>query len=188
MTEPDVDDRERWNTRYRAGEDGSTPLLLGRSLHLFGRGGRALDVAGGTGQAAAILAARGFEVTVADVSDVALERAAERAERAGVTITTVQADLTSAPLPAGPWDLITSFNYLDRALFPAMIEALAPRGALAVTIATASNLERNDRPAARFLLDDGELPSLLGDLTLKHYVEGWDLNGRHTAEAIAVRL
>lgn len=188
MTDAELDDRERWNTRYRAGEDGSTPLLLGRNLHQFGRSGRAIDVAGGTGQAAAILAARGFETTVVDVSDVALERVTERAERAGVTIHTVQADLSVEPFPAGPWDLITCFNYLDRALFPTMIDALSPGGALAVTIATASNLDRNERPSARFLLDDGELPSLLDGLAVQHYVEGWDLNGRHTAEAIAVRL
>ncbi|MEL7157634.1 MAG: class I SAM-dependent methyltransferase [Actinomycetota bacterium] len=181
-------DRDRWNERYRSGEEGGTPLLLGRELHLFPRSGRALDVAGGTGQAAAILAARGMSVTVADVSDVALEQAAARAERSNLDVTTLCVDLTAEPLPAGPWDLITCFNYLDRALFPAMIEALAPDGLLALTIATRTNLERNEHPSARFLLDDGELPTLLAELSLLHYREGWGLDGRHCAEAIGKRL
>lgn len=181
-------DRERWNDRYRNGEEGGTPLLLGRELHHFPRQGRALDVAGGTGQAAAILAARGMAVTVADVSDVALEQAAARAERSNLDVTTLCIDLTVEPLPPGPWDLITCFNYLDRALFPPMIDALAPGGLLALTIATRSNLERNEHPREQFLLDDGELPTLLGALSLIHYREGWNLEGRHCAEAIAKRL
>lgn len=68
-------DRERWNARYRAGEEGRTPLMLGRSLHHFPRSGRALDLAGGPGQAAVILAARGMSVTLTDISEVALDLA-----------------------------------------------------------------------------------------------------------------
>ena len=82
----DVTDRDRWNGRYAAGEEGGTPLMLGRNLHLFPREGRALDVAGGPGQAAVILAARGLTVTVCDVSDVALEMAEERAASSRVMI------------------------------------------------------------------------------------------------------
>ncbi|MDH3683062.1 MAG: class I SAM-dependent methyltransferase [Acidimicrobiia bacterium] len=184
----EVSDRERWNGRYADGEEGGTPLMLGRNLHLFPRSGLALDVAGGPGQAAVILAARGLDVTVCDVSDVALRMAAERAERSKVSITTIETDLTSDPLPNGPWDLITCFNYLDRKLFPAMIEQLAPHGQLAVTLVTRSNLERNEHPTERFLLDDGELPSLLGDLAIEYYDEGWKLDGRHCAEALARRV
>lgn len=180
-----VSDRERWNRRYADGEEGGTPLLLGRNLHLFPRSGRALDVAGGPGQAAVILAARGLDVTVCDVSDVALEMAAARAESSRVDLVTVTADLTVDPLPSGPWDLITCFNYLDRALFPAMVDQLAPGGQLAVTIATATNLERNEHPRRDYLLEDGELLDLLGGLAIEYYDEGWKLDGRHSAEAIA---
>jgi len=183
-----LDDRERWNGRYRQGEEGGTPLMLGRSLHHLPRSGRALDVAGGPGQAAVILAARGLTVTLTDVSEVALEMAAVRAERSGVEIDLVQADLAVDPLPSGPWDLITCFNYLNRALFPAMIDELTDGGLLAVSIATRSNLERNERPTERFLLNDEELPSLLGDLSMITYTEGWSLDGRHTAEAMARKL
>lgn len=181
-------DRDRWNARYRNGAEGGTPLMLGRSLHLFPRTGRALDVAGGPGQAAVILAARGLSVTVVDVSDVALELAQERAERSRVEITTECLDLSVDPLPAGPWDLITCFNFLDRSLFPAMVDSLTVGGHLALSIATRSNLERHERPGPRHLLDDGEIPSLLGGLGLVSYREGWGLDGRHTAEVFARRV
>lgn len=181
-------DRERWNARYAAGEEGGTPLMLGRSLHRFPRSGRALDVAGGPGQAAVILAARGLDVTLCDVSDVALRMAAERAERSKVALTTVEVDLATDPLPPGPWDVITCFNFLDRRLFPMMIAELADGGVLAVTLPTRSNLERHERPSERFLLDDGELPSLLADLCIEHYREGWQIDGRHCAEALARKV
>ncbi|MFV0257310.1 MAG: methyltransferase domain-containing protein [Acidimicrobiales bacterium] len=187
-TSEPLSDRDRWNARYRDGDVGGTPIMLGRDLHQFPRQGRGVDVAGGAGEAAAILAARGMDMTVIDVSDVALARAAERAATARVELTLLELDLTVAPFPPGPWDLITCFNYLDRALFPVWIDSLAPGGMLAVTLATRRNLERHDRPSEPFLLDDGELPSLLGGLELVRIHEGWDLNGRHTASAIARRV
>lgn len=181
-------DRERWNARYLDGDEGGTPLMLGRSLHHFPRSGRALDIAGGPGQAAVILAARGMDVTLVDISDVALEQAVERAERSRVELTTCCRDLEVDPLPSGPWDLITCFNYLDRELFPTMIDQLAEGGLLVVSLPTRSNLERNERPSERFLLDDGELPGLIADLSTVLYQEGWSLDSRHTAEAIAKKL
>jgi tellurite methyltransferase len=183
-----VSDRDRWNDRYRNEEQGGTPVLLGRHLHLFPRTGRALDVAGGSGQAGAILAARGLSVTVADVSDVALEQAAERAERSRIMLETLRIDLVTEPFPAGPWDLITCFNFLDRSLFASMIENLADGGYLALSLPTNSNLERHERPSARYLLDDGEMPSLLGQLAMLVYDEGWSIDGRHIAEVLARRV
>lgn len=187
-TSEPLSDRDRWNARYRDGDEGGTPIMLGRDLHQFPRRGRGVDVAGGAGEAAAILAARGVDMTVIDVSDVALARAAERAATARVELTLLELDLTVDPFPPGPWDLITCFNYLDRDLFPVWIGSLTPGGMLAVTLATRRNLERHERPTERFLLDDGELPSLLGGLELVRIHEGWDLNGRHTASAIARRV
>ena len=65
------------------------------------------------------------------------------------------------PLPPGPWDLVTQFFYLNRALFPRYPQILAPGGFLLVVHPTRKNLERYPRPSARFLLEDGELPGLV---------------------------
>lgn len=184
---PDLSDRERWNERYRAGTESGVAPLLARELHRLPRSGRALDIAGGTGQVAEILAARGLDTTLVDVSDVALDRAAERAEHAGRPIETRRIDLDVDGLPAGPWDVVTCFNYLNRPLLGEIADQLSAGGILVVTIATRTNLERNDHPSPRFLLDDGELPTLIGPLDVELYREGWGMDGRHCAELIARR-
>ncbi|HEX9052362.1 MAG TPA: methyltransferase domain-containing protein, partial [Anaeromyxobacter sp.] len=77
-------DRERWNARYaeEAETPAPSPFLLSLD-DVLPRRGRALDVAGGSGRNALWLARRGLDVTLADVSDVALARAARAARDAG---------------------------------------------------------------------------------------------------------
>jgi tellurite methyltransferase len=146
-----VSDREKWNARYRAEEAPSPPSPFLASLDdLLPRRGRALDVAGGTGRHALWFARRGLETTLADVSDVALEKAAAAARREQLTLLSVAIDLEASPLPPGPWDVIVCTYFLHRPLFAAFPEALAPGGWLVVTHATRSNLKRHGRPGRSF--------------------------------------
>ncbi|HUL58201.1 MAG TPA: class I SAM-dependent methyltransferase [Anaeromyxobacteraceae bacterium] len=184
-----MDDRERWNARYRAGDAPSaepSTFLLGLD-DLLPRRGRALDVAGGAGRHALWLARRGLDVTLADVSDVALERAAAAARREGLALRIVRVDLTASPLPAGPWDAILCAYFLHRPLLSALPAALAPGGVLAVAHATRSNLQRHARPGPDHLLDDGELPDLVRGLEVLRSEEGWLESGRHEARLVARR-
>jgi len=154
------------------------------SAELLPDGGRALDVAGGTGRNAIWLAQRGWAVTIADISDVALAFAIERADSHHVLVETFVTDLGSDPLPGGPWDLVLLFHYLDRDLPIALAQALHPGGVLIGALATVTNLERNDRPPLPYLLEDGELPGLMGDLDLVRYEQGWQ-DDRHDARFVA---
>jgi SAM-dependent methyltransferase len=154
------------------------------SAELLPDAGRALDVAGGTGRNAIWLAQRGWDVTIADISDVALAFAVERAESQDVLVGTSLTDLGTDPLPEGPWDLVLLFHYLDRDLLTCVTEALRPGGVLIGALATVTNLERNDRPPLPYLLEDGELPGLMGDLDLVRYEEGWQ-DDRHDARFVA---
>src|SRR5882724_8490783 len=141
-----ADDRERWNQRWRARENpihepsawlvSLAPLLPSR--------GRALDVAGGAGRQAVWLARRGLDVTLVDVSDEALILAEAAARAASVPLALARADLDATPddLPAGPWDLIVCFLYLDRPLLPRLSAALAPGGTFVFCQPTRRNLER----------------------------------------------
>ena len=98
-----ADDRERWNARYRDEDAIADPSPFLSALDaLLPRRGRALDVAGGSGRNALWLARRGLDVTLADVSDVALERAVREARLRGLALETLQVDLEAAPLPRGP--------------------------------------------------------------------------------------
>jgi tellurite methyltransferase len=179
------DDRERWNARHRD-EDvrDPSPFLLGLDA-LLPRRGRALDVAGGAGRHALWLARRGLHVTLADVSDVALARAAHDARAEGLAVETLQIDLEAEPLPRGPWDVILCAYFLHRPLFLAFAAELAPGGWLLVAHATRSNLQRHPRPGPAHVLEDGELPALVPGLQLVRYEEGWLESGRHEARLVA---
>lgn len=181
-------DRDRWNARYRdeAPSDDPAPFVVSLDA-LLPRQGRALDVAGGGGRHALWLARRGLEVTLADVSDVALDRAARRARAEGLSLATVRVDLEVDPLPAGPWDLVLCTYFLHRPLLAALPGALAPGGLLVVAHATRTNLERHRRPGPDHLLEDGELPALVRGLEVLSSEEGWLESGRHEARVVARR-
>ncbi len=179
-------DRERWNAKYRqhAGADLPCASLLGIESYLPTRG-TALDVAGGAGRHAVWLAQRGLAVTLADVSEVGLVLARQRARQAGVTIRTQQVDLCEEHLPAGRWSLILCCLYLHRPLFGVFPQLLQPEGVLVVIQPTLKNLERNERPPQEYLVAEGELPSLVPQLEIVHHQETWSPEDRHEAVLVA---
>ncbi len=182
-------DREKWNAKYRDVREAPrepSPLVTSLADHLPA-GGRAIDVAGGAGRHAIWLAQRDFDVTLADTSEVGLQLASQRSKDVGVSIQTRHIDLEVEPFPAGPWDVILSFQFLWRPLFDVFPAVLNPGGLLIVIQPTRSNLLRHAKPPARFLLDDGELPQLVKSLKILHYEEGWLAEGRHDAVVVAAR-
>ncbi len=97
-----MDDRTRWNERYRAGE-GPTRInpRLQEYRHLL-KPGRALDLASGIGQNAELLAA--WDVILADISEQALARASGKR---------VQADARALPFPPNTFDTIICAYFLE---------------------------------------------------------------------------
>jgi 2-polyprenyl-3-methyl-5-hydroxy-6-metoxy-1,4-benzoquinol methylase len=79
-------DRERWNAKWRvrAGELEDESPFLAEHAHLLPGRGKVLDIAGGAGRNAIWLARRGLDVTIVDVSEVALEKADRRAAGLGI--------------------------------------------------------------------------------------------------------
>ncbi|RYZ35162.1 MAG: class I SAM-dependent methyltransferase [Myxococcaceae bacterium] len=182
------DERQRWNDRYLRAPEPREPSAFLRSL--AGRlptTGRALELAGGPGHDACWLARRGLDVTLVDISDVALERAGALAQAEGLRLQFARLDLEVDPLPAGPFDLVVCLNYLWRPLFAALPGVLAPGGLFVFAQPTRSNLQRHPHPSARFLLEDGELPALLQGLQSLSLTEGWTDEGRHEARILAQR-
>jgi len=166
-------DREDWNRKH--GEAGP---LFGVEPNRFlvaeidGLApGRALDLACGAGRNAVWLAERGWAVTGADFSDVALENARGLAADRGVEVEWVQADLRDWELPAREFDLV-AILYLqlpaeERALVLARAaEAVAPGGTLLVVGHDLQNLNGGhggpQDPRVLFTPEDvaGELPGL----------------------------
>lgn len=94
------EDRDRWSGNPNAG-------LVDEASDL--PPGRALDLGCGHGADAIWLAARGWDVTAVDISQNALDRAAEHARAAGVdgAIHWERHDL-SVGFPQGPFDLVSA--------------------------------------------------------------------------------
>jgi SAM-dependent methyltransferase len=181
-------DRDRWNARYAAKAERSDPSpFLSQLDSLLPRRGRAIDLAGGAGRNALWLARRGLDVTLAEVSDVALAQAQTAARAEGLALATVEVDLLAAPPPAGPWDLVFCTHFLHRPLFAAIPALLAPGGLFVYAHATRKNLERHPRPGPEHLLDDGELQGLFGGLEVLLLEEGWTESDRHEARVVARR-
>lgn len=183
-----ISDAERWDARYETGTAPTIvepPEIVTTHLGHIGVGSTVLDVASGWGDAGLYLAGRGATATFADVSFVALDAVTRRADGLGVTATTLVTDLANAAVPTGPWDAITCVHYLDRELLPRLGATLSPDGRLVCAIATTTNLERHDRPSARFLLESNELPTLVPDLDIVHFSEGWRQNGVFEAWLVA---
>jgi SAM-dependent methyltransferase len=185
-----MQDREKWNTKYGRPDAAPTaPSILLTGLdQIVPCRGRALDVAGGAGRHAIWLARRGLDVTLADISDVGLEIARRRSRLAGTTIDTRQIDFPVDSFPPGPWDLIVSFHYLWRPLFDVFPNVLAPGGTLVFAQPTRSNLQRHEKPPEGYLLEDGELSTLVKRLHIIRLEEGWLAEGRHDALLIASRI
>jgi SAM-dependent methyltransferase len=109
-----------WDERFRTGQYPQNPEpseMLRRYVDSL-PGGRALDVAAGTGRNAVFLAERGYRVDALDGSRPGLEITRDRAAERGVgdRLEFVQADIPSYAFPKQAYDLVTISFYraLDR--------------------------------------------------------------------------
>jgi SAM-dependent methyltransferase len=132
-------DEASWEERYRTTPSlwsgRANPQLVAEAAGL--PPGRALDAGSGEGGDALWLAGRGWRVTAVDFSTVALARAAAQADRLGVEVEWVHADLTRWEPPTGAFDLVSAqYFHLPAAdrdpAFARLAAAVAPGGSLLV--------------------------------------------------------
>jgi SAM-dependent methyltransferase len=165
--------RELWSSNPRDWADIAEPEnheLFEQLLDLtrVGPGTTLLDVACGSGYAAALAAARGAHVTGADIAPALLEIARERTPGG----TFIEGEMDALPLPDEQFDVVTSVNGFQFALDPATAFAeaarvLVPNGRLAA--ATFAEPERNEGTALHLAMkalvdepaDDGYVPYAL---------------------------
>ncbi len=129
---------------------------------------RVLDVACGRGRHARWFAARGHAVDAVDRDAEAL-----RALVAVANVTPCRADIEADEWPYAPgvYGCVVVTNYLHRALFPRLLESLAPGGVLMYETFALGN-ERFGRPAnPAFLLKAGELLERVRGQLLVHAYE-----------------
>jgi SAM-dependent methyltransferase len=144
-----TDTKNTWDERYANIEQdwGSkpNPALVTEADGL--PPGQALDVGCGHGADAIWLAAQRWNFTALDVSQVALERAADRARNAGAPVRWLPAALTDAPVPPGTFDLVSAqypalLRTPDRDAERKLLQAVAPGGVLLVVHHADVDVER----------------------------------------------
>jgi SAM-dependent methyltransferase len=166
-----------WNERYldEQTQAAPTPLLteIVRGLH----GGRALDLACGSGRNALWLAQHGWDVTAVDGSPAAIESLRRRAEMSGVRIRTETADLEAHEFIIQPdsWDLIAICFYLQRDLFEPAKLGVVPGGVL---LAIVHITEPGEEPT-KHRLRPGELARYFDGWEILHSFEGTPHDSAH---------
>lgn len=100
--------RELWNERYEQKGHvwGADPNQFVADRLAGLEPCRVLDLGSGQGRNAIWLAQQGHEVTAVDVSDVATGQASVLAEKSGVKVSFLAADLATWEPPAGSFDLV----------------------------------------------------------------------------------
>jgi SAM-dependent methyltransferase len=141
--------QEMWDERHAAREPIESPEPDPTLVEEIGplAPGRALDLGAGDGRNAVWLATRGWDVTAVDFSRVALDRGRALAERTGVEVDWVKADLLAWTPPPRAFDLVCLFFiHLPpderRRVYARAADGVAPGGSLLVVAHDRTNLER----------------------------------------------
>jgi 2-polyprenyl-3-methyl-5-hydroxy-6-metoxy-1,4-benzoquinol methylase len=164
-------DKERWDNKYDTDTflSGKTPIpFLKDHLSLLPKG-KVLDLAMGEGRNGVFLATQGYQVTGLDISEIGLQKAQQLAKELGTQINTEVVDLETYQLPANTYDVIVCTYYLQRDLFPQMIQALKPGGVVVVETYTLDHLKYQSNFPRQFLLGRNELLQHFTEFTLLRY-------------------
>jgi SAM-dependent methyltransferase len=170
--------RARWDLKYEQGLPSLTepdPFFVSACEQfvcpLFPNAGMALDLAGGLGRHALWLASRSWQVTVVDLSDVAIRKLSHAALEQNLKLELLVADASDYNFEPSRFDLIVLFYHLDRHLFPKMVSALKPGGLLICKMSLRWNSNGESTRATTHPLERNELPSLLPELHVLSHQE-----------------
>ena len=154
-----------WIERIARERGASTRLGAGADV-------RALDVAMGRGRHALPLARAGFRTFGVDAQLEAVRAAIAAGRREGVRVEGWCADLTQHPLPREWFDVVVVCRYLQRDLFPALREAVAPSGIVIYeTFTTHQRMLGRPPTSPDHLLEPGELQRRFDGFEVLHYEE-----------------
>ena len=160
---------------------------VARFSRLIPGGGAVLDLAAGAGRHAIFLSELGYSVTAVDRDISRLIASGPAGIEAIEAIEAIETDLEAGgwPLPGRRFAGIVVANYLHRALFPRLLDALAPGGVLIYRTFQAGN-EKYGRPRnPEFLLRPRELMAAFRGLEIRAYEAGEVL---HPAPAVIQRI
>lgn len=171
-------DQQRWNERYQTqglksfGNQASEWLIEHEDLLKRHEKGPALDIACGNGRNAFYLANLGYEVDAVDISDVAIQGVGEKNKELALPVHPSQLNLKNLSFPLYRYQLIICFNYLQRSLFPKILNSLSEGGMLIYETKYLDHihvLKHEMNPA--YVLGYNELLHSFAELRILHYQE-----------------
>lgn len=160
-----LEDAIKWNQKHLEHPMPETPStllveFLPTLLTLSGK--EALDIACGNGRNSKFLAQNGFHCHSVDISEVALSLFSHLPN-----ITTFQEDLDTFRPPKNAYDVVMNFYFLNRDLFPSIIESLKSGGIfLLETFIKEPNGENSSEIIDEKILNDGELERVFEDFEI----------------------
>jgi SAM-dependent methyltransferase len=170
--------RAHWDHKYEQGLPSLTepdPFFVSAYGQFvdqsFPNAGVALDLACGLGRHALWLASRSWQVSVIDVSDVAIEKLSQAALELDVNLDVFVGDAVEYKFEPTRFDLIVLFYHLDRSLFSKMVSALNPGGVLICKLSLPWDSEGRLTAVATDPLGRNELPSLVPELHVLYHQE-----------------
>jgi len=165
------DDRALWNERHRGKSAGDAEPFFAEMLARMPKR-LALDVAAGRGRHSIPLARAGTRVVAVDIADEAMRALKAVVDTESLGIFPVIANLDNFCFRTGCFDAVVNINFLDRALFPKLIDALKPGGVLLSDTFLIDQAKTGHPRDPRFLLKHGELRELMNGLDVDVYREG----------------
>lgn len=163
---------DRWNSRFLKDDrfkEAPVRRLVSDYSFLLPETGLALEIAGGIGKTTNFLQNHGLQVIELDISFQALLKARDINKNAFHVV----ADVLNIPLSDRQFNVICSFYFLERRIFPLIKKQLLPGGILFFeTMLLEMQSIRPEIPDDH-LLTPGELKAEFDNWEIIHYYEGW---------------
>jgi tellurite methyltransferase len=138
---------------------------------LFPNAGTVLDLAGGLGRHALWLAVRGWQVSVVDISEVAISRLGQTALQLKLELDLFALAATEYQFEPAKFDLIVLFYHLDRSLCEKIMSALKPGGFLICKSSLRWDSDERSTSVSLKPLERNEILSLVPDLSVTYHRE-----------------
>jgi SAM-dependent methyltransferase len=133
--------------------------------------GVALDLAGGIGRHALWLADKRWQVSVVDISEVAISRLSQEALQLNLTLDLFALDATEYKFESAQFDLIVLFYHFDRTLYSRIVSALKPGGYLISKTSLRWDSDETAVPVSTDSLQRNEILSLVPELCVLYHRE-----------------
>lgn len=174
---------KKWNQAYQSADISSAlaSQVLSENTHLLPQMGDALDLACGRAGNAIFLARKGFDVDAMDISPVVLKQVQAFANQQNLSINCIERDVEAQGLiDKKKYDVIVVSYFLNRDLFPQLINALKPNGLLYYQTWSQLSTDNTKGPSnPAFRLESGELLKLCAKARIIYYSENGLLGNIH---------